>query len=49
MIGFAVVGEVNGELCAVGIHNYGGCPNKATRITPIIKADLDRWLQESNE
>jgi V8-like Glu-specific endopeptidase len=32
---------------AVGIHNYGGCPNQCTRITPHVKADLDQWRAES--
>lgn len=32
---------------AVGIHNYGGCPNRCTRITGAVKADLDAWLVES--
>jgi V8-like Glu-specific endopeptidase len=36
-----------GETAAVGIHNYGGCSNKCTRITAAVKADLDAWLAES--
>ncbi len=34
-------------LWVVGIHNYGGCPNKSTRITRQVKDDLDAWLAES--
>ncbi|WP_197529631.1 trypsin-like serine peptidase [Botrimarina mediterranea] len=34
---------------AVGIHNYGGCPNKSTRITSGVRADLEQWLQESDQ
>ncbi len=36
-----------GEDAAVGIHNYGGCPNNCTRITQKVKADIDTWLNES--
>jgi V8-like Glu-specific endopeptidase len=36
-----------GGSAAVGIHNYGGCPNFCTRITSGVKADLDQWLNES--
>lgn len=28
---------------AVGIHNYGGCPNHCTRITADVLADLQDW------
>lgn len=31
---------------AVGIHNYGGCPNKCTRITAEVMADLNNWIQQ---
>lgn len=31
----------------VGIHNYGGCPNSATRITDAVRRQLDEWLAES--
>jgi len=34
----------SGGTAAVGIHNYGGCPNNCTRITNEVKADLDLWL-----
>jgi glutamyl endopeptidase len=33
----------------VGIHNYGGCPNKCTRISAAVKVDLDGWLAESEQ
>lgn len=33
----------------VGIHNYGGCPNKCTRVTAAVKLDLDGWLAESEQ
>ncbi len=36
-----------GESFAVGIHNYGGCPNRCTRITTDVKENLDGWLVES--
>lgn len=32
----------------VGIHNYGGCNNSATRITPAVLMQLSAWLEESN-
>jgi len=44
--GSAVTGVLNRKTTAVGIHNYGGCPNKCTRITAAVKADLDRWVAE---
>ncbi len=31
----------------VGIHNYGGCPNKASRITVNVKSDIDAWTSEA--
>ena len=43
--GSAVVSEVDGV--AVGIHNYGGCPNHCTRITASVMADLESWMAES--
>ena len=46
--GSVVTGTVNGQIVAVGIHNYGGCPNRCTRITSSVKADLDQWTAESN-
>ncbi len=45
--GSAVEATVSGQPRAVGIHNYGGCPNRCTRITPAVKTDLDKWLAES--
>jgi glutamyl endopeptidase len=29
----------------VGIHNYGHCPNKATRINDRVFADLSAWMR----
>jgi V8-like Glu-specific endopeptidase len=29
----------------VGIHNYGHCPNKATRINDRVFADLTEWMK----
>ena len=46
--GSAVIRMNNNQPEAVGIHNYGGCPNRCTRITAEVKADLDQWLAESN-
>jgi V8-like Glu-specific endopeptidase len=46
--GSAVV-RADNPFAAVGIHNYGGCPNKCTRIVATVKADLDAWLAESNQ
>lgn len=34
---------------AVGIHNYGGCPNYSTRITRNVERDLLQWLRESEK
>lgn len=31
---------------AVGIHNYGGCPNKCTRITASVLSNLNSWRDE---
>lgn len=33
----------NGRRIAIGIHNYGGCPNKATRITRNVFDNLKTW------
>lgn len=33
----------------VGIHNYGSCPNKSTRITAEVKSVLDAWRFESEQ
>lgn len=30
---------------AVGIHNYGNCPNKCTRITQGVLNDIQTWTQ----
>ena len=35
--------RVNGRHSAVGIHAYGGCPNKATRITTAVYNNMQRW------
>lgn len=34
------------EFEVIGIHNYGGCPNKATRLTGHVLADIERWKAE---
>lgn len=39
---------LNSAPVVVGIHNYGGCPNKCTRITSKVKQDIDRWIAESS-
>jgi V8-like Glu-specific endopeptidase len=31
----------------IGIHNYGGCPNKCTRINSSVMSDLNQWLSET--
>ena len=33
----------NGQRHAVGIHAYGGCPNKSTRITRSVYDNMKRW------
>lgn len=33
----------NGKRHAVGIHAYGGCPNKATRITKAVFNNMKAW------
>ena len=38
---------VNGKRVVVGIHNYGNCPNKCTRITADVVRDLQSWANES--
>jgi V8-like Glu-specific endopeptidase len=35
-----------GRPVVVGIHNYGSCPNKCTRITSDVLGDLLRWRDE---
>jgi len=37
----------DGRRMVVGIHNYGGCPNKAARVTDKVMADLNVWKQEA--
>ncbi len=44
--GSAVTATTATGRVAVGIHNYGGCPNKCSRITPEILANLNRWADE---
>lgn len=29
----------------VGVHTYGGCPNKATRVTDAMLDQIDEWLK----
>ena len=38
-----------GRTEAVGIHNYGGCPNRCTRITSHVKADVEQRIAESKQ
>lgn len=45
--GSAVTRKVSGKVQAVGIHNYGGCPNKCTRITAAVETNLKKWRDES--
>ncbi len=33
----------NGQRHAVGIHAYGGCPNKSTRITSAVFNNMKNW------
>lgn len=33
----------NGKRHAIGIHNYGGCPNKSTRITQDVYDNMVAW------
>ena len=33
----------SGKRHAVGIHNYGGCPNKSTRITRAVFNNMKSW------
>lgn len=41
--GSAVTTSTSAGRFAVGIHNYGGCPNKSTRITAEVMQDLTQW------
>lgn len=41
--GSAVVTLTATGQIAVGIHNYGGCPNKCTRITDEVLQDIKNW------
>lgn len=34
----------DGRSVAVGIHNYGHCPNRATRINARVLGDLQGWI-----
>lgn len=34
------------QLRVVGIHGYGGCPNKAVRLTENVTQNMKRWAQE---
>ena len=36
----------DGKISVVGIHNYGHCPNLATRINARVKSDLQRWVTD---
>lgn len=46
--GCAVYREgAQGQPEVVGIHNYGGCPNKCTRITNAVLDELNKWKRES--
>ena len=38
----------NGKRHAVGVHAYGGCPNKSTRITKPVFDNMKRWKQLGN-
>ncbi|MCH2089150.1 MAG: DUF1353 domain-containing protein [Pseudoalteromonas sp.] len=37
--------EKDGEHIVVGIHNYGHCPNKATRVNDRVYSDLKNWIE----
>lgn len=39
----------DGSRHAIGIHNYGGCPNHCTRITASVQQDLVKWKAESED
>jgi V8-like Glu-specific endopeptidase len=41
--GSAVYRGNGDDVQVVGIHNYGGCPNRCTRITDAVAADLRSW------
>lgn len=43
--GSAVTANHSSGRVAVGIHNYGGCPNKCTRITQEVLDEINSWLQ----
>lgn len=36
--------ERDGKPVVVGVHNYGHCPNKATRVTEAVAEDFRRWI-----
>ncbi len=29
----------------IGIHNYGGCANRSTRINPVVFSNMQKWKQ----
>lgn len=33
----------------IGIHNYGGCSDKSTRINQVVKQVIDEWMQEAEQ
>jgi glutamyl endopeptidase len=39
--------NVDNSYYALGVHNYGACPNFCTRITHDVKNNFDRWIQIS--
>lgn len=48
MSGSAVVYRKNAQdRTVIGIHNYGGCPNKCTRITEHVFTQITKWIDEA--
>jgi V8-like Glu-specific endopeptidase len=41
--GSAVWRFTNGQRQVIGIHGYGGCPNKAVRVTSEVFSNLQAW------
>ncbi len=37
-----------GKRHVIGIHAYGGCPNKSTRITKSVYANMQSWKQQGS-
>jgi V8-like Glu-specific endopeptidase len=37
--------ELDGKRVVIGIHNYGHCPNRATRVNRRVFEDLERWVK----